>query len=91
MGIYRDDLSERGIRFDLVNGKSVVSTAMKYGCSEALVRNIRDGKRPPPPVQTTKVVPAEDLCECCNYRPKAKGHRYLCGYCYQHADSGTIY
>jgi len=91
MGKYRDDISERSIKFDLINGKSVTATAKKFGCSEGFVRTIRDGKRKAPPVQPSlECVPAEQLCCCCGVRPIAPGNRFLCDYCHRYGDVGTI-
>lgn len=96
MGKYRSDLNERFIRFALVNGHTVGALAGKYGCSESLIRNIRDGvtrrgnKRQPPPVQNKEDIPAEELCVCCEINPRAPGNRFLCVDCYRNGDVGTI-
>lgn len=91
MGKYRDDVNERQIRFNLLQGKTVEATAMKYGCSESLVRAIRNGTRKAPPVNATKaVIPADNLCCCCNERAIAPGNRFLCAVCFRCGDVGTI-
>jgi hypothetical protein len=74
---YREDLSERQIRFDLLHGMSLEEAAKKHGCSIALICKIRDGKR------LSYTVPPDKLCVCCELRPKAKNNRFLCEVCYK--------
>jgi len=76
VGRYRDDLSERQIRYDLLHGMSVTQAAIKYGCSISLICRIRDDKR------AAKLADA-DVCECCGVRPKFKDNRFLCEVCYR--------
>ena len=80
MGKRRNDLSEREIRYDLLNGMRTADVALKHGCSERLVRkiNARQGTR-------TRTLPPPDLplCTSCGLRPRDPGLRFLCIVCYK--------
>jgi hypothetical protein len=84
VGRYRDDLSERQIRFDLLNGMTMRQAAAKYGCSYSLIKKIKDDRRNISTKQ--EQVPPEQLCECCRIRPKAEGLRFLCYVCFKGVD-----
>lgn len=77
MGKYRSDLSERQIRYDLLSGMSMRAAAVKHKCSISLIRKIRDDKR------LNHKIPPEQLCVCCELRPKAKNNRFLCEVCFK--------
>lgn len=77
MGRYRDDLSERKVRHDLIKGMSLRDAAVKYRCSVSLIRKIRDDKR------ANQNISLEQTCVCCGQRAKGKGMRFLCDACFK--------
>lgn len=71
------------------DGISIELTAVKYSISYTLARQIKYGTRvkpdkyPPPKDPPTCTL--DDLCTCCNERPKKPGNRFLCAQCAREA------
>lgn len=70
-------VSDRAVRYDLLNGMSVQRAAVKHKCSVSLIRKIRDEQRNTDP---------QELCTHCGSRPKGHGLRFLCEICFKYVD-----
>jgi hypothetical protein len=86
---YRPDVDKRveaKIKRELARGKSIEKTAIKYGVSFTLARQIKNGNRVRPPRNYTPPgpppkIPEGQLCTYCGVRPKKPGNRFLCAQC----------
>jgi hypothetical protein len=86
---YRPDIDEDTealIKHEVgCNGTSINKAASMYGVSFTLARQIIQGNRVKPlaypPAKVAPACPPEDLCTCCNERPKKPGNHFLCAQC----------
>lgn len=84
---YRRDISNNQIIKKHKSGWTITAIQVYYGCSRNLVKRALQGKRPEAPKQK----PIEKACSACNKRPIGPGKRFLCDYCFQHADDDINY
>lgn len=88
---YRYDISNEAVLAKLAEGWSVRKCCDYFRCSKNLIEAVAQGIRPEPsPLVNKRKIKPEDLCTCCALRPKRKGLRFLCEYCFENQNIGVL-
>jgi len=86
---YRYDIKNEDVEAKLKEGYSIAKTADFFNCSYTLVKAIKQGARKEI-TQREVLSKPDNLCSCCGVRPRKKGNRFLCEWCFKHEESGTL-
>jgi len=85
---YRHDISNKDVLEKIKQGWSVRKCSDHFNCSKNLILAVVNGTRPeaPPIVELSK----KEMCTCCLIRPRKKGNRFLCEYCFENKGDADI-